>query len=90
MRHETHFITIQVSAPLYWGFKYKIPRQYVLNTKHEDLINELKQYMTNFFTTHNLVELAEGVSKLNLCIHQNLLKLDFDVIYACSECHCKN
>lgn len=81
---ENKFITIQVSAPIYWGFQYKIPLMYAMNTSSSDLTQELKTHMKNFFNSHNLQELKEGVDKLDFHIHHTIQE-DDTIIYAC--CH---
>jgi hypothetical protein len=84
---DTEFITIQVSAPKYWGYKYKVPRVYALNVSKEVLIQELKIHMKNFFNANNLQELKEGIDTLNLHFDQDILP-NHNVIYAC--CHNSN
>lgn len=79
---ETQFITIQVSAPKYWGFQYRVPTMYAINTSSDNLVQELKTHMKNFFSSHNLQELKEGVDKLDLHIHHNIQQFD-TVVYAC-------
>lgn len=81
---ENQFITIQVSAKTYWGFQYKVPIIYAMNVSSEILVKELKTNMKNFFSTHNLQELKEGIDKLDLHIHHNIQQSD-TIIYAC--CH---
>lgn len=46
---ETHFITIQVSAPTYWGFQYKVPLDYAISVTPESLAKETQTHMKNFF-----------------------------------------
>jgi hypothetical protein len=79
---EINFITIQVSAPKYWGFRYKVPLEYALSVTKETLVLELKLYMKNFFNTHNLQELKDGVDELNLHFHQDILPYQ-TIIYVC-------
>jgi hypothetical protein len=83
---ETQFITIQVSAKTYWGFKYKVPMIYALNVTSETLAKETQIYMKNFFDLHNLQELKEGVDKLNLHIHSSISETD-TIVYACDHTH---
>lgn len=78
------FITIQVSAKIYWGFKYMVPRDYALNATPESLATETQTYMKNFFEQHNLQELKDGVDKLNLHFHQNISPTD-TVVYVCDH-----
>ena len=85
---ETQFITIQVSAPIYWGFQYKIPLEYALSVTHDTLIKETLNYMKNFFNNHNLRELKEGLDNLDFCIHQTIQSTD-TIIYLCSHNHSK-
>lgn len=86
---NTHFITLQVSAQKYWGYRYKVPMQYALSVTNETLIQELKISMRNFFELHNLLELRDGLKNLNLhidgCVqHKNT------VIFACDHRHEQN
>ena len=81
---ETHFIIIQVSAPIYWGFQYNIPLDYALSVTSDTIAKETKQYMKNFFHSHHLEELKEGVDKLNLCLHSDIQPND-TIVYIC---HC--
>ena len=81
---ETQFITIQISAPIYWGFQYKLPLEYVLSVTHDTLIKETLNYMKNFFNSHNLQELKEGLDNLDFCIHQTIQPTD-TIIYICSH-----
>ena len=90
-------ITFQISAKIYWGYKINIPREEleIIPTKFEReqyVINILKTSMESFFYFHNLQELAEGVKKLHLCIHDisDMLNYEFEknkepIIYVCSH-----
>ena len=78
------FITLQVSAKIYWGFQYKVPLEYALNVTPESLAKETQTHMKNFFDTHNLQELKEGVDKLHLCIHGEINELD-TIVYVCDH-----
>ena len=81
---ETHFITIQVSAPTYWGFQYKVPLDYAISVTPESLAKETQTHMKNFFETHNLQELRDGVDLLNLHFHQAITPSD-TVVYLCDH-----
>jgi hypothetical protein len=83
---ETHFITIQVSAQTYWGFQYNVPLCYALSVTPESLVKETTTHMKNFFETHNLQELKDGVDKLNLHFHQAITQSD-SVVYLCNHIH---
>jgi hypothetical protein len=83
---ETQFITIQVSAKTYWGFQYKVPLVYALSVTRASLAKETQTHMKNFFETHNLQELKDGIDKLHLHIHQEILPTD-TVVYACNHIH---
>ena len=79
-------ITFQVSAETYAGFKYYIPKIIANNMSSEDIIKDLKIYMINFFETHNLYLLKDGVNKMNLHIH-DFAPFREDIIYVCDHCH---
>jgi hypothetical protein len=55
---------------------------YAINTSSEYLVQHLKTHMKNFFSSHNLQELKEGIDKLDLHIHHNIQQSD-KVVYAC-------
>ena len=83
------FITIQISAKIYAGFQYKIPKEIINNMTAEEIIKEVKVYMKNFFTNpHDLYLLREGIDKLELHIHDNIPYNT--IIYLCDHCHVKN
>ena len=77
-------LTIQVSAPIYWGFRYKVPIDYALSVVQTVLEKEIKDDMKRFFSLHNLEELKDGVDKLNLHFHQTISK-DDDIVYICDH-----
>ena len=83
---ETQFITIKISDPIYWGFTYKIPLEYALSVEKQVIVEEMKKYMKNFFASHNLINLQEGVDKLNLHLHQEITNTNTE-IYICTHCN---
>lgn len=82
---DNKFINITVSDPIYWGFKYIIPLDYAMNVTKDILVDEMKIYMKNFFGSHGLVYLQEGVDKLNLHLHDDIKYTD-TVVYMCTHC----
>lgn len=81
------FITFEVSAELYGGFQYKIPFIIAKTMTHEEIINEVKINMKNFFSKpHDLYLLKEGVNKLKLHIHDKIEDSN-NIIYLCDHCH---
>lgn len=85
--NDTKFITLQVSAPIFWGFQYKVPLDYALSVTVDSLAAEVKTYMKNFFELHNLQELKDMVNKLNFCIHQQINSAD-NIVYICDHSSC--
>lgn len=80
-------ITIQISVKTYWGFKNYIDKKLIDYMTYEDIVNETKQKMKQFFEENNLLELKEGIDKLNLHIHNLQGELsDNDIIYLCDHC----
>jgi hypothetical protein len=80
-------ITIQVSAKIYWGFKHYIDKKRINFMTYEDIVRETKEKMKQFFEENNLLELKEGIDKLNLYIHDLTGELsDNDIIYLCDHC----
>ncbi len=85
MYEEPKYTTVQISAKLYAGFQYKIPTDVIKNMKEEDIIQETKTYMKNFFNSHNLYLLSEKIDNLELHCHDT--EYDKKVIYLCDHCH---
>ena len=79
---DIKFITLQISARIYWGYQYKVPYEYAISVSKEALIEEIKIDMKNFFTVHNLEELKEGVDNLHLHIHQDIQSSQ-EVVFVC-------
>lgn len=51
----------------------------------DEIIKEIKIYMKNFFETHNLYILKQGVDNLKLHIHEDISN-DKNIIYLCNHC----
>ncbi len=82
-------IILQISAPIYSGFQYKIPKSCILYMTPNEIIQEIKIYMKNFFKSYNLYILEEGIDNLNLHIHDDI-SIEKDIIYICNHCHIEN
>ena len=84
---EENFITMHVSAKLYSGFQYKIPKVIINQMSSDEIIQEVKVYMKNFFTTpQDLFLLRDGVDTLELHIHDDI-PFNKPIIYLCDHCH---
>jgi hypothetical protein len=81
------FVKIQVSAPVYWGYSFEIEASRLQHMTRDDIINELKQHMHAFFRENNLLELAEGVPRLDLHIHGDIRQVagNGNTIYVCAH-----
>ena len=53
----------------------------------DDIINEVKTYMSNVFESYNLYLLKEEIKQLELHIHDNLPFISDDIIYLCDHKH---
>lgn len=82
---DSDFLKIIISDPIYWGFTYIIPLEYALSVNGNVIVEEMKIYMKNFFNSHNLLYLKEGIDKLDLHLHQDIKNTD-KVIYMCTSC----
>ena len=82
---EIEFTTIQISAKIYSGYQYKIPKLMLQTMSQEDVIAEVKTHMKNFFRFNNLYILENGVESMNLHFHEDLTS-DKDIIYLCDHC----
>jgi hypothetical protein len=78
-----NYTILQISAPIYWGFQHEIPNSRLEGMKDDELVTEVKNAMKTFFHIHNLLELKEGVDKLELHIHQK--RIPGQVIYLCNH-----
>ena len=80
---------IQISDEDFWGFNEVID---VYNySSFEELGNFMKNELINFLKNHNLFNLAEKASKLNLHNHfyknySDLYVAKEDIIYLCNGC----
>ena len=85
MNHEKNMV-FQISSPIYSGFQYIIPKSNIQNMTSDEIIKEIKIYMKNFFETHNLYILKQGVDNLKLHIHEDITA-DKNIIYICNHCY---
>ena len=84
---QSEFITVQISAKVYAGFQYKIPKD-IFNTMNiGEIINEITVYMKNFFKTHNLYLLERGVDEMSGLHFHDDIPYNRDIIYLCDHCH---
>lgn len=83
--NNTKFITITISDKIYQGFSYKVPLEYALSVDTDTLAKETKKYMKNFFNSHGLIYLEQGVDKLSLHIHDPIKEND-STIFICTHC----
>ena len=83
------FITIQLSAKIYWGYQYKIKKNRINMMSRDEIIAEVKTSMKNFFTVpYDLFLLREGVDKLELHFHGNdPFDNNSTIVYLCDHCH---
>lgn len=75
---------IQISANVYWGFRVDIPKELLFYMQIDEVISYVKHKMKSFFKLNNLLELAEGIDKLNLHIHD--YNIEDPEIYLCDHC----
>ena len=75
---------LQISAKIYWGFQVNISKDLLSSMRIDEIISYVKNQMKNFFKTHNLLELQEGIDNLNLHIHN--FNNEDQVIYLCDHC----
>ena len=80
------FLIVQISAKTYWGFRHYIPREFSDVMTHNEIIQDTKRKMKEFFQEHNLIELKEGVDRLNLHIHDINETKEYDLVYLCAHC----
>ncbi len=78
-------IIFQISAPIYSGFQYIIPKSNVQFMTSDEIIKEIKIYMRNLFQSYNLYVLKDGIDNLNLHIHEDI-SIDKNIIYVCDHC----
>jgi hypothetical protein len=76
-------ITLQISAPVYWGFKVTVPKSDVYRGNEVELINYIKKQMKLEFKKLNLLELVEGIDSLDLHMHLSQDVSQDTVVYVC-------
>ena len=77
------YTKVQISAKTYWGFNYDLVDSQLMTMSKNDIVEEIKRFMKTFFAIHNLEELKEGVDKLELHIHQDIVP--GQTIYVCDH-----
>lgn len=82
--NEEKYITIEISAKLFKGFEYKMTFEHFSKISSEEVINEVKTYMKNFFKIYNLYELSDKVEELILHAHDNLYNPDVIILCDCN------
>ena len=81
------FITIHVRAKIYHVFQYRIMKKKFIKLTVDEIINEVKTYMKNFFTNpHDLPILREGIDKLEFHMHDDI-PYNRPIIYLCDSSH---
>ena len=81
------FITIQVSAKTYSGFRHLISKDVIRNMSEKDIIDGVKNEMKRFFSSpHDLYLLKSGIDDLQLHLHDQM-PFENDIIYLCDHCH---
>lgn len=90
-------VTFQLSDEIFWG--YKIVIDIDMFTSSHDIIEIVKDDMKQFFKSHNLLNLAERIDGLSLCMPclqnlKNKINITEQIVYICSHEHscpcCKN
>ena len=76
-----------VSDDIYWGYKFILPFDYIKSITKKDIIKELKEDMKNFFGSHNLEYLKNGIDNLDLHIDMPNIEDNKDIVYICSHKH---
>lgn len=76
-------ITIQVSAPYYWGFRCLLDINEIKQMSDEEITNYVKKEMEIFFKSNNLLDLYDGVKQLKLHIHDKNI-YENNILYICS------
>lgn len=84
---DNNHIMLQISAKTYWGYRYYYSIEEFNDTLDEDIIFNITFSMKIFFEENNLLELKEGVDKLNLHIHRPSEIKGGDIIYICDHEH---
>ena len=79
---------VQVSAPLFWGYKKYIPNERLITMNEFEISYEVKEDMKLFFKSNNLLDLYDKIKYLELHIHEDYHKNigdEGDIIYLCSH-----
>lgn len=84
--NEHNYMTIKISAKPYNGFQHKIKTEIFKKMSSTEIIEETKNVMKSFFKQHNLIELEQGVDKLNLHGHDDI-PYNRPIIYLCDSNH---
>jgi len=86
---EIEFITVQISAKIYSGFQYKIPKDIFNNMNFDEIVKETKDYMKLFFKQNNLYLLADQIDNIGELHFHDDIPYNRDIIYLCDSSHGK-
>lgn len=86
-------VLFQISHDIYWGFQFRIPSMEFDNLTEGEIIERVittaKAKMTEFFNTHNLLQLRDKVNSLELGMHYNNLRQVINsgnTVFVCGHC----
>ena len=80
------FLTIKLNCKFYNGFIYKIPKDIASSMNGMEIINEVKNYMSEFFACNNLTYLSENIKNIEFHVHDDI-PYNRNIIYLCDDMH---
>lgn len=82
----TDNLLIKMNCKIYKGFMYEIPNEKVSKMSSMEIINEVKNYLSDFFKYNNLIYLSENIKNTEFHIHDDI-PYNRNIIYLCDDTH---
>lgn len=79
-------LLVKINCKIYKGFMYEIPNDKATKMSSMEIIDEVKNYMSDFFKYNNLVYLSENIKTVDFHIHDDI-PYNRNIIYLCDDTH---
>lgn len=79
-------LLVKIKCKIYKGFMYEIPNDKATKMSSMEIIDEVKNYMSDFFKYNNLIYLSENIKTVDFHIHDDI-PYNRNIIYLCDDTH---
>ena len=82
----TNNLLIKMNCKIYKGFMYEIPSDKANKMSSMEIINEIKNYLSDFFKYNNFTYLSENIKNVDFHMHDDI-PYNRNIIYLCDDTH---